>query len=95
MKNNTFSNIASFDLEVNENDIIYSIGAVLGDATFCRKGHFNINQALAELDDFVADCSFVLGHNLLRHDLPLLKQQFPDLRLHDKPVIDTLFLSRS
>lgn len=93
MKKIALSSIASFDLETNENSDIYSIGAVLGDASFCKKGRFKVDQALIELDKFVGNCSFVLGHNLLRHDLPLLKQQFPDLQLHAKPVIDTLFLS--
>ncbi len=93
MKEIALTNIASFDLETNENDEIYSIGAVLGDTTFSKNGRFNTEQALNELDEFVANCSFVLGHNLLRHDLPLLKQQFPDLQLHTKPIIDTLFLS--
>lgn len=87
MKKIALSNIACFDLETNENNEIYSIGAVLGDATFCKKGCFKVEQALLELDAFIANCSFVLGHNLLRHDLPLLKQQFPDLQLHAKPVI--------
>jgi len=93
MKEIALTNIASFDLETNENDEIYLIGAVLDDATFYKKGRFKVEQALLELDAFISKCSFVLGHNLLRHDLPLLKQQFPDLQLHAKPVIDTLFLS--
>ena len=85
--------IASFDLETDENNKIYAIGAVLGNDTFCKKGRFDIKHALLELDDFITESAYILGHNVLRHDLPILKQQFPDLKLYDKPVIDTLFLS--
>jgi len=87
------SDIASIDIEVNEGNDIYSIGAVFAERQWCKKGRFQVDQALRELDDFVNDASFLLGHNLLRHDLPFLNQQAADLHLHKKPVIDTLFLS--
>ncbi len=87
------SKIASIDIEVNERDAIYSIGAVFAERQWCRKGHFNVDQALQELDSFVRDASFLLGHNLLSHDLPVLNQHAADLHLHKKLVIDTLFLS--
>jgi ATP-dependent DNA helicase RecQ len=45
------------------------------------------------LDDFCRGAHFVLGHNILRHDLPRLKQVDPALLLFSKPAIDTLFLS--
>lgn len=35
----------------------------------------------------------LLGHNVIEHDLPILKQQAPALALHSLPVIDTLRLS--
>ncbi len=37
--------------------------------------------------------SFVLGHNVIDHDLPILRQQAPQLALHQLTVIDTLRLS--
>ncbi len=48
---------------------------------------------VAELDAITSGAACVLGHNLIRHDLPLLKAQFPQLRLHSLPVVDTLELS--
>ena len=47
----------------------------------------------AELDRFTEDAEFVLGHNLLHHDLPGLRAEWPSLRLLGLPVIDTLYLS--
>ncbi|MDN5923397.1 MAG: RecQ family ATP-dependent DNA helicase [Xanthomonadales bacterium] len=37
--------------------------------------------------------AFVVGHNIVQHDLPVLLQHFPSLLLHTLPVIDTLLLS--
>jgi ATP-dependent DNA helicase RecQ len=46
-----------------------------------------------ELDALTEGAGFVLGHNLRRHDLPLLGQVFPNLKLLALPVVDTLELS--
>lgn len=46
-----------------------------------------------QLDKLTQGASFVVGHNILRHDLPVLGRHFPGLRLHALPVIDTLLLS--
>ena len=93
------SDLASFlgrclllDLEAKE-DHIYRIGAVYGQAIFERKGSFDVAQALAQLDVFSLDAEMILGHNLLAHDLPILKAITPRLELLRKPVIDTLYLS--
>ena len=82
------------DIEVNEKNEIYSLGAVLGERTFVCTGKGNIKrQMLARFDDFCRDARFVLGHNILNHDLPRLRQVAPELSLFAKPAIDTLFLS--
>ena len=83
----------SLDLETNENGEIFAIGAVFKDKTFQRKAPFDIRRALAELDDFAGDAVYLLGHNLLRHDLPVCRAIAPDLKFLNKPVVDTLFLS--
>ncbi len=80
------------DLEA-KNNRIYAIGAVLGDKVFQRPGKFELGEALADLDGFAEEAQGILGHNLLDHDLPLLRNLRPDLALLNKPVIDTLFLS--
>ena len=83
----------SLDLETNENDEIFAIGAVFKDKTFQRKTPFDTRKALAELDDFAGDAVYLLGHNILRHDLPICRAIAPDLKFLHKPVVDTLFLS--
>ncbi|MEN6483495.1 MAG: RecQ family ATP-dependent DNA helicase [Syntrophobacteraceae bacterium] len=80
------------DLEAR-GDAIHHIGAVLGDRVFDRKGPMNAHRVLGELDDFAEGARNLLGHNLIGHDLPVLKGIRPDLRLFRKPVVDTLFLS--
>lgn len=83
----------SLDLETNENGEIFAIAAQRGTLTFSRKAPFAIQRILRELDAFCADAGFLLGHNLLRHDLPVCRALAPQLGWLDKPVVDTLFLS--
>jgi len=76
------------DLETDKNDKIIHIGAVFREQTFERKGRFDPRAALRELDG-LADCAqYILGHNLLGHDLPISAALAPSLRLLQKPVVD-------
>lgn len=81
------------DLETNENGEIFAIAARYQNRAFQRKAPFSIQQVLRELDEFAFDADCLLGHNLLRHDLPVCKSLSPKLSFLQKPVIDTLFLS--
>ena len=81
------------DLETTGNQSIHHIGALFGGNKFERSGRFDITKALSELDAFAAGADFVLGHNLLGHDLPILEPLAPGLSLLRKPVVDTLYLS--
>ncbi|MCF8106807.1 MAG: DEAD/DEAH box helicase, partial [Desulfohalobiaceae bacterium] len=49
--------------------------------------------ALKQLDAFCQGHGFVLGHNILGHDLPVLRKMAPGLKLLHLPPLDTLFLS--
>ncbi|GLI33279.1 hypothetical protein DAMNIGENAA_07120 [Desulforhabdus amnigena] len=80
------------DLETR-GDKIDRIGAIRGDAVFERKGRFDLRRALRELDVFSAGVPYLLGHNLLDHDVPTLHRVGGQLQLLKKPVVDTLFLS--
>jgi ATP-dependent DNA helicase RecQ len=80
------------DLEAGKNRI-YAVGAVLDGKIFQAQGRFPIAEALTALDSLAQEARGVLGHNLLDHDLPILKGLRPGLTLLNKPVIDTLFLS--
>jgi ATP-dependent DNA helicase RecQ len=85
--------VCSLDLETNENGEIYAVGAVREDRAFVRKAPCDIGQVLADLDRFAADSACLLGHNLLRHDLPVCRALWPEAPFLAKPVVDTLFLS--
>ncbi|RJX26038.1 MAG: RecQ family ATP-dependent DNA helicase [Desulfurivibrio sp.] len=87
------ANCLLLDLETNERDEIFHIGAVYRDRTLERKSRFSLRAALAELDELADAARYLLGHNLLGHDLPVLASQAPGLRLLQKPVVDTLYLS--
>ena len=82
----------AIDLET-KGDKIYRIGALCGTKSFERKGSFNVAQALDDLDLLAKDCHYLIGHNILDFDLPLLQRLFPHLKLLGKPAIDTLYLS--
>ena len=86
----------SLDLEVDpRTKQILKIGALRPDSGEFRhfKGRFDLAVALAEVDSLAAGASFVLGHNVIRHDLNLLQAVAPDLKLFALPVVDTLTLS--
>ncbi|MBL0077263.1 MAG: RecQ family ATP-dependent DNA helicase [Rhodocyclaceae bacterium] len=57
------------------------------------KGSFNLVSALRDVDALGDGASFVLGHNVVRHDLNILRAAAPELALLKLPVVDTLVLS--
>lgn len=86
--------LLSVDLEGTSR--IGAIGAVHTDqsSTFSWKGDTRLrHQALARLDQFAGGASCLVGHNIIEHDLRLLSQFGPDLKLLSLPAIDTLYLS--
>lgn len=56
-------------------------------------GASQIDAALAQIDTLTDGSAFVVGHNVVRHDLPTLFKLFPDLLLNHLPTVDTLELS--
>lgn len=88
--------IVALDLEVQGQGYIGHLGAFQVDGrSFERKNttHRRTAAALSALDSFCQDARFILGHNLIHHDLPVMAANNPSLALLRKPVIDTLFLS--
>ncbi len=81
------------DLETTRTGRIRHVGAVLNDRILERTQKAGSKAVLDALDDLVKDADFVLGHNLLGHDFPVLKTVSPGLEILKKPVIDTLYLS--
>lgn len=89
-----------FDLEVvppknNQLTQILMVGAFRPDsgAELELKVSGNPSSALQQLDALSEGASFVLGHNIIDHDLPILHEHLPGMALHTLPVIDTLRLS--
>ncbi len=83
-----------FDIEINERNVIYSLGAVYDDNSFLLEPGKEISKRqLADFDALAGEADFILGHNILSHDIPHLTELAPDLTLLQKPVIDTLYLS--
>ena len=85
--------ICSLDLEANKQGEIFAIGALYQEQAFQRSSPFKIQQVLQQFDLFVRNAEFILGHNILLHDLPLCQAVNQQLALFTIPVIDTLFLS--
>lgn len=52
-----------------------------------------LDAALMRLETLGAGASFLLGHNIVEHDLPALKRAAPASTLLDLPAVDTLRLS--
>ena len=86
----------AIDLEVHRNGRLTDIGAVRHDGRIFKRKPANARQtsaALKELDHFCSGTTYLLGHNLIEHDLTVLRQIAPDLSLLRTRVIDTLHLS--
>ncbi|MDZ5455333.1 RecQ family ATP-dependent DNA helicase [Azohydromonas lata] len=88
----------SIDIESNpaQDNRIFRLAALRGD----RDARVDLHVARTRpdevrhrLDEVTAGARFVVGHNLRRHDLPLLAQQYPGLQCLELPLIDTLELS--
>lgn len=64
-----------------------------GDEVVGRRRVNSASQALGELDALADGAEFVLGHNLIEFDLPILQGADPGLRLLQLPAVDTLWLN--
>lgn len=89
-----------FDLEVvppkgKQPATILMVGALRSDsgAELELKVAGDPSTVLQQLDKLSDGANFVLGHNVIAHDLPILREHSPEMGLHTLPVIDTLRLS--
>lgn len=85
----------SFDLEVGKADHrIYQFGAIRGDSgeSLCYS-RGDLDAALNQLDSLADKAAFLLGHNVVKFDLPHLEAARPNLRMLRKPAVDTLWLN--
>ena len=91
------SRCVSIDLEVStQTERIHAFAGERPDndrsVVFPQQGR-NFEQALADLDDLADGASFLLGHNLIKFDLPHLQAASAGLRLLQMPAVDTLWLN--
>jgi ATP-dependent DNA helicase RecQ len=90
--------LVSIDVEAHpeKGDQIFAIGAVRSDSadafnSVCLPA--KASSVAASLNSFAREGRVLLGHNLRRHDVPLLREQLPQLECLRLPVLDTLELS--
>lgn len=85
----------AIDLEVSKtNGRLHQIGALRADTD--DRLHWRGSDpatGLDQLDALVNGAAFVLGHNILRFDLPQLAALRPGMQLLALPVVDTLWLN--
>ena len=85
----------SLDLEVGVGDgRIHAFAAIRSDGArpVVFRGH-DVDRKLDELDELSSGADFLLGHNLIRFDLPHLAAANRELRLLQLPAVDTLWLN--
>jgi ATP-dependent DNA helicase RecQ len=68
-------NVASLDLESTKTNDIFAIAAVFQNRTFHKSNitPSTIKSVLHELNNFLNDAPYLLGHNLLAHDLEMCR----------------------
>jgi ATP-dependent DNA helicase RecQ len=81
------------DVETTKSGKIREIGAILDGRVVQTAAGVPAGETLSQVDDLSSGADFVLGHNLLGHDFPVLLSAYPRLAILKKPVIDTLYLS--
>ncbi len=89
------SRCVSVDLEVDpQTGRIRSFAAVRSDGgAVCTYRGGNLAKALHALDGYSAGSDFVLGHNIIEHDLLYLREAQAGPQIMSKPPIDTLRLN--
>jgi len=88
-----FKHALIIDFEAVPNENIFHVGAVFNGNTFEKKGIKDSKAALKELSEFSFGADYIMGHNIIDHDLVLVKKVLPDAPILNLPVIDTLYLS--
>ena len=81
------------DIESLGSGRIHKVGAVLADSRLSSSECGGVKSALVKLDELAEKALALGGHNIVTHDLPLLKKLNPALKIFDLPIIDTLHLS--
>jgi len=78
--------ILFIDLETTKDHKVLDVGALYGD----REYH---GKSLTEIEAWLEEAEFICGHNLIAHDLPVLKKKLGEELFEGKQLIDTLLWS--
>ncbi len=81
------------DLEARANGSIRLLGALHGDRKLKIPDATSSDEAVRELNAFGEGADFVVGHNIVAHDRPLIEARLRGATLLDLPVVDTLYLA--
>lgn len=81
------------DLEVSPAGKILKIGAELDGKVFTGGSDCESRGSLEDLASFSTGARLLVGHNILDHDLWLLRDKYPGHALLQLPAVDTLLLS--
>lgn len=79
------------DLETAPDGQVLALGAALGQE--CVHWDHPSRADWPALQTLARSAQALLGHNLLGHDVPVLREARPDLAFLQLPVVDTLYLS--
>ena len=87
----------SIDLEVGRRDrrirALAGVRPDTGQSIIFPSARVGLAAALDRLDRLAEGANFLVGHNLIDFDLPLLQATSPGLRLLSLPAVDTLRLN--
>ncbi len=81
------------DLETTPAGKVLKAGMVLKEQSQFLKGRIRLEELGRALDTFSHGAKFLLGHNIIDHDMRILKECLPTSAVHGLPIIDTLYLS--
>ena len=89
-------NCLSIDLEIDERSRLTALAAWrpdTGDELHFQGDHARQPESLQRIDRMSQNASFLLGHNIIKFDIPHLMATSPSLELLKLPAVDTLWLN--
>lgn len=87
------SNSLIIDFEATPDGTVFHIGAVFNGLVFNEESISSSAPVLQRLSLFAQGAKYILGHNIIKHDLALAKAHCPDAGILSLIPIDTLVLS--
>ena len=89
-------NCLSLDLEMDQDSRLIAMAAYrpdTGDELHFEGDHARHPASIRRIDQLSRGAAFIMGHNILKFDVPHLRAINPDLGLLRLPVVDTLWLN--